>query len=307
MKKYLSQTTFLAIVACLLWSSAFVGVKIGLKYHSPLQFAGIRFILSGLMLLPLIHNFGKIVREVKENFGFVCLVAFLQIILQYTLFYLGVSMVPASVSAMIVGSSPLFVSLVSHYFASGDRMDWYKTISILLGIAGVAVITLGRDSLPSGAEIALAGVVLLLLNNLVSGITNVVIARKRHTISPMILTSASLFIGGATMFALSVPIEGLPQKAFPPEYFAALAWLSFLSAAAITIWNTLLRRPSVKVSELNIWKFLIPVAGAALSWILLPDENPDAVSVSGMVLIGSSLIILNLPKRQAGKKSPGTS
>jgi drug/metabolite transporter (DMT)-like permease len=162
----------------------------------------------------------------------------------------------------------------------------------------VAVITLSRKSLPSGTEIALIGVVYLLLNNLTSGITNVVVARKRQTISPIVLTSASLFIGGATMFAISLPIEGLPQKAFPPEYFVALAWLSFLSASAISIWNTLLRRPSVKVSELNIWKFLIPVSGAILSWIILPNESPDVVSVSGMILIGLSLVILNIPKHR---------
>ncbi|MDO9615807.1 MAG: hypothetical protein Q7J86_14945, partial [Bacteroidota bacterium] len=45
----------------------------------------------------------------------------------------------------------------------------------------------------------------------------------------------------------------------------------------------------------SIWKFLIPVAGAILSWLLLPDESPDFVSVSGMILIASSLLILNLP------------
>lgn len=294
MKKHFSKTTFLAIVACLLWSSAFVGVKIGLKYHTPLQFAGIRFMISGLILLPVIHNFNKFKKEVKENFAYVCLIAFLQVILQYSLFYLGVSMLPASISAMIVGSSPLFVALVAHFFVPGDRMDWFKSGSILLGILGVAIITLGRKRLPSGAEIALVGVVLLLLNNLASGITNVVVARKRHSISPLILTSSSLFIGGAVLFAVSLPIEGIPQKAFPPEYFVALAWLSFLSAAAISIWNTLLRRPSVKVSELNIWKFLIPVAGAILSWIILQNESPDVVSVSGMVLIGVSLVILNI-------------
>lgn len=306
MKKYFSQTTFLAIIACLLWSSAFVGVKIGLKYHTPLQFAGIRFMISGLILLPVIHDFKRFRKEVKGNFGYVCLIAFLQIILQYSLFYLGVSLVPASISAMIVGSSPLFIALVAHFFVSGDRMDWFKTGSILLGILGVAVITLGRKSLPSGAEIAMAGVILLLLNNLVSGITNVVIARKRHTISPMVLTSASLFIGGAFMFAFSFPIEGIPQKVFPPEYFVALAWLSFLSAGAISIWNTLLRRPSVKVSELNIWKFLIPVAGAILSYIILPDESPDVVSVSGMVLIGSSLIILSISNRKRSRNREKT-
>ena len=298
MKKYISQTTFLAIIACLLWSSAFVGVKIGLKYHTPLQFAGIRFVISGLLLLPVIHNLKRFRKEVQENFGFVCLIAFLQIILQYSLFYMGVNLVPASISAMIVGSSPLFVALVAHFFTFNDRIEWRKSGSILLGISGVAVITLGRKSLPSGAEIALPGVVFLLLNNLVSGITNVVIARKVQSISPMVLTSASLFIGGVFMFVISLPIEGLPQKSFPPEYYMSLAWLSFLSAAAISIWNTLLRRPKVKVSELNIWKFLIPVSGAILSWIIIPNESPDFVSVSGMILIVLSLVILYSAKRK---------
>jgi len=304
MKKHFSHTIFLAIIACLLWSSAFVGVKIGLKYQSPLQFAGIRFIISGLMLIPFVFSFKRFRKEVSENFGYVILIAFLQIVLQYSFFYLGVSMVPASISAMIVGSSPLFVSLVAHFSISGDRMDWYKSGSILTGILGVAVITLGRNSIPSGAHIAITGVVLLLLNNLASGITNVVVARKRQTISPMILTSSSLFIGGLALFIISIPIEGIHYKVFPAEYYIALGWLSFLSAAAISIWYTLLRRPTVKVSELNIWKFLIPVAGAILSWIILPDESPDVVSVLGMILIASSLLILNLQNlRKKGSDS----
>lgn len=299
MKRHIYQTTFLAIIACLLWSSAFVGVKIGLKYHTPLQFAGVRFMISGLILLPVIFNTKRFWKEVSENFRYVLLIAFLQVVLQYSLFYMGVNLVPASISAMIVGSSPLFVALVAHFFISDDRMDWLKTGSILLGITGVAVITLGRQSFPSGAQIALTGVVLLLLNNLASGITNVVIALKKQTISPMVLTSASLFIGGLFLFLISIPIEGLPNQAFPPKYFVALAWLSFLSAAAISIWNTLLRRPGIKVSELNVWKFLIPVSGAILSWIILPNESPDIVSVSGMIVIGISLVILNLPRRKS--------
>ena len=308
MKKHFSQTIFLAVIACLLWSSAFVGVKIGLKYHSPLQFAGIRFIISGLMLIPLVFDFRRFKKEVSENFGYVVLIAFLQIVLQYTFFYIGVSLMPASISAMIVGSSPLFVALVAHFSISGDRMDWYKSGSIFIGILGVAVITLGRNSIPSGAHIAITGVVLLLLNNLTSGITNVVVARKKQTISPMILTSSSLFIGGLALFVISIPFEGLHYQVFPTEYYVALGWLSFLSAAAISIWYTLLRRPKVKVSELNIWKFLIPVSGAILSWLILPDESPDLISVLGMILIASSLLILNLQnmrKKGSDSKSGG--
>src|SRR5690554_6315215 len=61
MKNIFRSTTFMAIVAAWLWSTAFVGVKIGLEYHSPLQFAGIRFFLSGLFILLFMGRFKQIV------------------------------------------------------------------------------------------------------------------------------------------------------------------------------------------------------------------------------------------------------
>ena len=297
MNNLFKQTVFLAIIACLLWSSAFVGVKIGLQYHTPLQFAGIRFTISGIMLVPVIGNFSRLWKETKENFGFVLLIAFLQVVLQYSLFYTGISMVPSSIAAMVIGSSPLFIAIVAHYTISNDSMTRVKLSSIFLGIVGVAIISM-RKQLPSGAEIALPGIFILLLNNIVSGISNVVIAQKKHTISPLVLTSSSLFIGGIILFLISIPVEGLSNMDFPFEYYVALSWLSFLSAAAISIWNTLLRRPGVKVSNLNIWKFLIPVSGAILSWIILPNESPDIVSIIGMIVIASSLLILNFPLKR---------
>jgi drug/metabolite transporter (DMT)-like permease len=101
---------------------------------------------------------------------------------------------------------------------------------------------------------------------------------------------------------VSIPVEGVNLGPFPLEYYAALAWLSFLSAAAISIWFVLLKRPEVKVSVLNVWKFLIPVSGALLSWLILENENPDIISVSGMVVIAISLLALNYSQPTGSKK-----
>ena len=296
MKNLFKHTSFLAIIASLLWSSAFVGVKIGLKYHSPMQFAGVRFLLAGLLLLPFLGNWPYVWNEVKSNLRFIAIVAFLQVVLQYTFFYTGVNLVPASISAMIVGSSPLFVAAIAHFSIKTDQLSWIKAASILLGIIGVAIITLGRKSLPSGAEIAVWGVVFLILNNVSSGISNVVISKKKTSIAPMVLTSSSLILGGLGLIVISIPFEGRPKYSFPVEYFVALAWLSLISSVAVSIWNTLLQRKDVKVSELNIWKFLIPVSGAMLSWLILPGESPDLTSITGMSLIGISLIVLSFSK-----------
>jgi drug/metabolite transporter (DMT)-like permease len=77
----------------------------------------------------------------------------------------------------------------------------------------------------------------------------------------------------------------------PFQYWLVLLWLSIMASVAFTLWFTLLQRPGVKVSELNLWKFIIPVVGAILSWLLIPDENPEWLTISGMVIIIASLIM----------------
>ncbi|MFW5877888.1 MAG: EamA family transporter, partial [bacterium] len=67
MNKKVISTNFLAIIACLLWSTAFVGVKIGLEYETPLQFAGERFFISGLLILPFSGGMKRHWQIVREN------------------------------------------------------------------------------------------------------------------------------------------------------------------------------------------------------------------------------------------------
>ncbi len=288
----------MAILACWLWSTAFVGVKIGLQYHTPLQFAGIRFFISGLLIFFYFGKPARFFAELKSNIKFILLIALVQIFTQYALFYSGLNLVPSALGAMIIGSSPLFVAIVAHFAFHNDKMTWMKTFSILIGVAGIAIITLGRSKVKMKGELELLGIGLLLVNNFISGYSNVLIAKSPAKMSPVVLSSTSLTIGGLMLFFVSIPVEGIYLGPFPPTYYYALAWLSFLSAAAITIWYSLLKRPNVKVSVLNVWKFLIPVSGAILSWIIIENEKPDLMSVLGMAVIAVSLVTLSLSNRR---------
>lgn len=301
MKNFLKSTVFLAIVAALLWSTAFAGVKIGLKYQTPLQFGSFRFILAGLMVMIAFGNMRKYLEEVRSEWRFILLIATIQTVIQYGMFYTGMSLVPGSLGAMIVGSSPLFIAFLAHFTHPDDKMTFLKTSSFLIGVLGIAIITLGRQSVELKSKWEAWGIVLLILNNFSSGYTNVLVSKNKRAFSPIVLTSSSLLIGGIIMYLISLPLEGFQRGPFPLPWFISLLWLAFISAAAFSIWYTLLKRPGVKVSELNIWKFLIPVSGAGLAWLLLEGENPDWTSVTGMVVIAGSLFLMNLATR--GKKN----
>jgi drug/metabolite transporter (DMT)-like permease len=287
------STTFLAIVACLLWSTAFVGVKIGLKYTTPLQFAGFRFFLSGLYILPFCGHIGRSLRQIGENWKEVLRLALFQTFLLYALFYLGISLVPAAITAIIIGASPLFSAILAHMFLTDDKMTLRKMASISLGMTGVVIIAVSRGSFSWVEGREFWGILILILANVAGSMGNVMVVKYRSGLPPILLNSAQLMSGGLGLILLSIPFEGLSFGINEAPYYISLGWLSFMSAAAFSIWFVLLRRPGIKVSELNVWKFLIPVFGAILSWTILADEKPEIIALTGMLMIGLSLIVLN--------------
>lgn len=283
----------LAIVSCLLWSTAFAAIKVGLRSSGPFFLAGMRFMLAGIMLVPFCGSLKGLLKFAGSNLRLVSHLALFQIIILYGTYFYALTLLPSALVAIMVGSSPLITAVVSHFLMKGDRMNLPKTASLLAGVAGIIVLSMGRKPWTARGASELWGIVLLLAGTVSSSFGNIIVARQKSP-SPLMLNAAQTFIGGFVLFAASLVLEGIPSPLHPPEFYLSLLWLSFISAAAFSLWFILLTTPGVKVSELNIWKFLIPLFGACLSWLVFPDESPEALSVAGMVLIALSVLLLNL-------------
>ncbi|MBN2862756.1 MAG: DMT family transporter [Bacteroidales bacterium] len=285
------NTIFWAIVACLLWSTAYAGIKIGLQYDTPLHFAGSRFIISGLLILPFTVKPALYLSMIKEHWRIIVWVTLLQTLCNYILFYIGMDLVPGALGAVIVGSQPLVTAVVAAMMDANENLTRKKIGTIILGISGVILISAGRQAFKLGSLIELAGVVMILGANVATAISNVMVSLRSRGINPLVLSSVSLLTGGSIIFLLSLAFENPPRGPKPDEYWITLAWLGFMAACAFSIWFKLLQRVHVKVSELNLWKFIIPVVGAILSWLLVPGEKPEWLTVTGMIIITVSLIL----------------
>lgn len=300
-KKDSAAYCVLAIVATTLWGSAFAGAKIGFEYMPPMMLSGFRFMLAGVLLLPLALLSRVDWRAEMKHLRFMLLFGLVQTFLQYGLFYMGLNLVPSAIASVIIGAGPLFVALMAHFTMRGDRLSARTVIAVVLGVAGVAVTSLSGADLAQGGTLIYEGIALLLASNLVGSYTNIMVAKKGGAISSVVLTMVANFAGGALLLFVSLFVEPLDalHTALPVEFYLALVWLAIIPAAGFSIWYYLLSLPGVKVSELNIWKFLIPIVGVLLSWWLLPGESPTAGTVAGIIIISSSVVVLQFPTIRA--------
>ena len=290
------------ILACILWGSAFAAAKIGFEYMEPMRLSGVRFTLAGLMLFPILF-FKKIsLKETFIHWKFILFFAFLQSFLQYGLFFMGLNKVPAATSAVIVGAGPLFIAIMAHLFMKNDQITPRKILSILLGLSGVIFISVTKGDFNGSGKEFYIGIALLIVSNIIGGSTNIFVAKYKGNINPIALTAFANLFGGLLLFVCSLFAEENKNMGYPTNFWLALIWLAFIPAAGFSIWYTQLQKPNVKVSELNMWKFVIPITGAILSWILLPNETPNVYSVSGIVIITAAILLFQLPNKKREKR-----
>lgn len=301
--RFSKSNIFLAILACMLWASAFAGIKIGLKYWPPIIFAGVRFMISGLILVPIwLKTCKSPWQQIKLNFGIILYISFLQTFLLYALFYYGLTLAEGAIAAIVIGTSPLTIAMFAHILLEKDKLSWQKVISLVLGFSGVVIICIDCQPWETTSH-TFWGIVILFVSTLSAGYGNIVIAKEEKLPDAILLNSVQIFIGGAGLFLLGLSLETFPSFEQPVEFYLALSWLSVLAAVACSIWIKLLKDPDIQPSELNMWKFIIPVFGAILSWLILPKETPDFIAIIGMSLVAISIIAFFIQKRRKSKQT----
>ncbi len=290
-----------AIVACLLWGSAFAVVKIGLdaNYLQPFTFAGVRFILAGMLLLPLAGRPRRTLAAVRTHWRLVVVISFLQTVMLYGTFFWGLSLIEGAQGAILLGSSPLITAVLAHLMLRNDKMTFAMVLPIALGMTGIAILALASKPWEPAGLTELGGMGLILAGVIAGSLANVVYSKARAPINPLAINSAQMGLGGVVLLVLGLVVEGRPTELPPVRFLWILLYLSALSATAFSIWFFLIAR--VKVSRLNMWKFLIPVFGAAFSWLLLPGESPDTQKVIAMVCVAAAILLAHWQSVRANR------
>lgn len=269
----------------LLWSTGFIGAKLGLPYAEPLTFLLIRFAcvigLLGLLALVLRRPWPHrptqwlhiAVAGALLHGGYLSGV-FLAI-------HTGMA---AGVVALVVGIQPLLTAFLSASMV-GERVGGRQWMGLVLGFGGVTLVVwdkLGFGGL-SGAGFAFSTLALV-------SITLGTLYQKRYC-AELDLWSGSViqFIAAAlVLLPFALAFETM-RIAWSGQFVFALGWLIFvLSLGAISLLHLLIRRgAATRVSALF---YLVPPTTALLAFLIF-GEKLGLAAVAGMAIAAAGVAI----------------
>ena len=275
------------------WGVAFVGLKEVVAHGPPVTLAGARFVLGGLLLLPLLwrqtsmaSGTGRRLRPLSRRE--VLLVGLLQTTLLYGLGFLGIQRTTAGASALLLNTNPVMVALLA-WPMLGEPLRLASAAGIVLAVAGVATV-----SLDSGLGSPLG--ISLLLGAALAWASASIVIKRMGAVDLLRLSCLQMLVGGLPLLALGVIFE----HRLPHPTTAAWGWFAFLvipaTAVNFALWFRLLERYSA--TAMTSWLFLIPVFGV-LSGAVFLDEP-----ITWRIVVGGLLVVLGLvlTQRQAARE-----
>ncbi len=286
----------LALMACLFWSVAFVFVKDALSYMPPIELAGIRFVLAGLIQIPFCGGFAAY-RHAARQTRDVLRVSLCTTVLFYGMYFLAMDRIQGAQGAILTGFSPVLIAFCAHYLRPDDRLDPRMGLSLTIGFTGVVMVAMSSSEGSAPTLREWTGVGLMLAGYVLSTFGNFYAADAGRRAHPVALNSLQMLAGGLVLCAVAPFAEDVVNPCtLPWAFHRTLLILAAISAVGFGIWFTLL--PVMKVSHLNLWKFIIPVLGAGFSWTFIPGESPDRWALGGIALVMASLAVHHLRSQQ---------
>ena len=284
-----------AVLVTLLWSSSVVLIKIGLADIPPLLFAGLRYGVAALCLLPLVCT--PAARSVLRLLGrrdvvLLVLLGLLQYAVTQGAQFVSLHYLPAATVSLMLAFTPMLVALASGLLL-GERVTAAHWAGLGVALAGAAVYFASAELGRAGA-IGLGVCALGLAANAGQTLLGRYINRTAH-LPPLLVTMPSMAIGALILLpagALSAPLPVLSVQSW-----LIVGWLAAVNTAfAFTLWNHTQRTlPAVETSLVNT-SMLFQVT--LMTWAVL-GEAPTARQWLGIALVLAGVVAGQLPRLRA--------
>ena len=247
----------------ILWSTGFVGAKLGMPYAEPASFLFVRCTIVFLLLSTFVFFMGSKFPRGRQFVDMMIVGILIHGVHLGGVFWAVRYNMPAGIAAVIIGTQPLLTGLLARYWV-GDRLSPYHWYGIALGLVGLV--------LALGINIFMFDIGVLSVDTIIACIISVfaiaiaTVYQKLRAVNVDLLSGISVqFLGAALFtFAFALTFESFHIEWNESTIFA-MGWLVLvLSIACTLLFMWLIRQGSV--AQVASLFYLIPPTGALMTW-----------------------------------------
>jgi drug/metabolite transporter (DMT)-like permease len=304
MSKSKAGVYVLVILAMIFWGFTFVAFKFANLSFRPITIVFFRLIVSVVFLF----GFALLVKRLKRIRGKDQKWFLMMAVFEPFLYFLGeaygLTMVTATVAAVIISTIPLVVPFASYYFYR-ERLSMMNYIGLLISFGGVLLVVLTRNG--DGLAANWKGLVLMFLAVLSAVGYTMVVKKLADDYNPLTITAYQGLYGLIMFipFFLIMEIPHLDLSHINTRSWLALVYLGVIGSGVCYILMTIGIR-ELGAAKSNIFANLIPVVTAILSFYILKESMPFQ-KILGIVIVILGLLLSQISslrlKRNFGRES----
>ncbi|MBL1241907.1 MAG: DMT family transporter [OCS116 cluster bacterium] len=290
----------LILLCALIWASAFTGIKVAVAHFEPIMVAFSRVLIGFVFLFVYVLLQPAFKRQTswptgRANWVRLCIIAILYTAVPFSLISWGQQYVSASLTSIIMGSSPLIGFIIAHFATHDEKLNKYKLIALGFGLLGVYLAVDFTNNTDSQSHLwGIVAIFAALVCYSVSGlITRRLTNGSTENISASVLGLGTIFLIPALFISGQYPNDIMNSDSVG---IWALIYLGlFPTGLAYLIRFHLILKIGFTAFLTSI--FFIPIFGVFLSAFLLGEPLTLKIFFALSILV-ASLFISRLGNRK---------
>jgi drug/metabolite transporter (DMT)-like permease len=286
---HLSVTIVIWWLTCLLWSSVWLFIKLGLRDLPPVTFAALRLVVALAIMLPVLALRRVPLPRSARDWYVLAVAGVLLLGVNYALLFWGAQFIPSGLSAVLQAITPAFALVFGHVLLDDEPFTFRALGAIAIGIAGVVAIS--WDQLHVAGRQALLGCAAVTAGSAFVAFAYVFVKRHRRTLKPEVLSAGQMLCAVGPMLVAAALREGSPLQAhWTPVAVVCLLYLAIAGSIGGTWLNYwLLERMSA--TALLSMGLVEPLIAVLLGWAFLRERITPAAAGGGILVLCSIFMI----------------
>src|SRR5678810_375925 len=128
------------LTLCVVWSSTWLAIKIGLRDLPPISFVAIRFFIAIIVLVAVSLGRTRLLPRTRNDYIVLAFTGILMFAVNYTLLFWAELHVSSGLAAVLQASIPIFGIFFAHWMLPDEPLRLQKLAGALVAIGGVAII-----------------------------------------------------------------------------------------------------------------------------------------------------------------------